>query len=177
MVGINGISVRPHLINLQADGLVISQEQRHGVGRPRYIYRLSKKGIEKFPTNYMNLTAHLLEALEAELPKDKLDQIYTRMGDEMAKRHPLPGNPQTLEEQLTALNTLLKPEGFQLKWEIKGNKLTMYNHGCPYHHVGLSHPDICKIDEIMFNNILKRDLVLEECMLTGDKVCKYVAEV
>ena len=88
MVGINGISVRHHLINLQADGLVISQEQRHGVGRPRYIYRLSKKGIEKFPTNYMNLTAHLLEALEAELPKDKLDQIYTRMGDEMAKRHP-----------------------------------------------------------------------------------------
>ena len=32
VVGINGISVRHHLINLQAEGLVTAEEQRHGVG-------------------------------------------------------------------------------------------------------------------------------------------------
>ena len=32
MLGINGISVRHHLINLQNEGLIVSEEQRHGVG-------------------------------------------------------------------------------------------------------------------------------------------------
>ncbi len=40
-VGINGISVRHHLTNLQADGLVTYEEERHGVGRPLMVYLLN----------------------------------------------------------------------------------------------------------------------------------------
>ena len=49
-VGINAISVRHHLTSLQIDGLVASEEERHGVGRPRLVYSLTESGIEKFPT-------------------------------------------------------------------------------------------------------------------------------
>jgi DeoR family transcriptional regulator, suf operon transcriptional repressor len=37
-VDINAISVRHHLTNMQADGLVAAEEERHGVGRPRLVY-------------------------------------------------------------------------------------------------------------------------------------------
>jgi len=40
-VGINAVSVRHHLTSLQADNLVQSQEERHGVGRPRLVYSLT----------------------------------------------------------------------------------------------------------------------------------------
>ena len=51
-VGINGISIRHHLTSLEADGLVTSSEERHGVGRPHLVYTLTDKGIEQFPTSW-----------------------------------------------------------------------------------------------------------------------------
>ena len=37
-VGINPISVRHHIVKLEAEGLVSSEDVRHGVGRPRRYY-------------------------------------------------------------------------------------------------------------------------------------------
>ena len=42
-VGINPISVRHHLTSLQVEGLVTSEEERHGVGRPRLLYALTRR--------------------------------------------------------------------------------------------------------------------------------------
>jgi predicted ArsR family transcriptional regulator len=49
-VEINSISVRHHLTNLLAEGLIQAQKKRHGVGRPRLVYSLTETGVEKFPT-------------------------------------------------------------------------------------------------------------------------------
>ena len=45
-VDINPISARHHLTNLQAEGLVAADEERHGVGRPRLVYFLTEEGME-----------------------------------------------------------------------------------------------------------------------------------
>ena len=57
-VGINGISIRHHLTSLEADDLVVSSEERHGVGRPRLVYSLTDAGIEEFPSSYLRLMAN-----------------------------------------------------------------------------------------------------------------------
>ena len=67
-VGINPISVRHHLTNLQMEGLVESQEERHGVGRPRLVYVLTDEGMERFPTRYMLLTTRLLSQMKETMP-------------------------------------------------------------------------------------------------------------
>ena len=59
-VGINPISVRHHLTNLQMEGIIAADEERHGVGRPRLVYTLTDVGMEKFPTRYLSLTTLLL---------------------------------------------------------------------------------------------------------------------
>lgn len=59
-IGINPISVRHHLTNLQAEGLIKAEEERHGVGRPRLAYSLTEDGMERFPTRYLRLTTRLL---------------------------------------------------------------------------------------------------------------------
>ncbi|NOQ40585.1 MAG: winged helix-turn-helix transcriptional regulator, partial [Anaerolineales bacterium] len=48
-VDINPISVRHHITKLEAEGLIQSEEERHGVGRPRLVYSLTNKGMEQFP--------------------------------------------------------------------------------------------------------------------------------
>ena len=46
-VGINPISVRHHLTNLQMEGLIAADEERHGVGRPRLVYSLTERPTQE----------------------------------------------------------------------------------------------------------------------------------
>jgi DNA-binding MarR family transcriptional regulator len=79
-VGINPISVRHHISKLEAEGLVDSDEELHGVGRPRRVYFLTESGLERFPTRYMQLTIRLLEKLKETLPEQAIKQLICHNG-------------------------------------------------------------------------------------------------
>src|SRR5512144_1978151 len=76
IVGINPISVRHHLTNLQMEGLVNAQEERHGVGRPRLVYLLTEDGMEKFPTRYLRLTTRLLAQMKESMPGPVVSKLF-----------------------------------------------------------------------------------------------------
>src|SRR5512133_1120332 len=84
-VSINAISVRHHLTNLMVDGLVESEEERHGVGRPRLVYSLSQKGIERFPTRYFELTSRLLDQMKETLPASVINRFFTDIAENLVK--------------------------------------------------------------------------------------------
>lgn len=176
-IGINGISVRHHLINLEADGLVESEQRRNGVGRPKFIYRLTLKGVEKFPTNYLRLLDHLMGAMK-DLGKDgDLDVIFTRIGHSLASRIKLNADAANLDDQLQELSCQLSPDGFKLSWETDGDRVMLHNHSCPYYQIGMNYPEICEIDRVLFSTTLKRELTHEACILTGDQQCTYIIKV
>ena len=77
-VGINPISVRHHLTNLQMEGLVMADEERHGVGRPRLVYSLTEDGMEKFPTKYLRLTTRLLTQMKETMPAPMVSKLLAR---------------------------------------------------------------------------------------------------
>ncbi len=83
-VEINPISVRHHIARLEAEGLVTSEEERHGVGRPRRLYFLTEGGLEHFPSRYMKLTIRLLEQLKGSMPDSMVRQLFTQMAEGMA---------------------------------------------------------------------------------------------
>ena len=173
VVGINGISVRHHLINLQAEGLVTAEEQRHGVGRPAFVYRLTEKGMEKFPTNYLKLTNYLLAELEESLSPEELEATFKRIGKKQAEESTNIDKNQPIEAQLEQLANQLASDRFLLSWKKEGDSIILQSDNCPYLHVGKEHPEICKIDETLFSEALGREVKLETCMLRGDPRCTY----
>jgi len=86
-VGINAISVRHHLTSLQASSLVSAEEERHGVGRPRLVYYLTEKGMEKFPTRYFRLTNNLLGQIKETLPEEEVKGIFRKMADHISEEY------------------------------------------------------------------------------------------
>ena len=84
-VGINPISVRHHVTKLEAEGFVTSEEERHGVGRPRRVYFLTEEGMEKFPTRYLRLTVRLLQQLKETLPEPMVDKLFTQVANDLVK--------------------------------------------------------------------------------------------
>ncbi|HAE86081.1 MAG TPA: hypothetical protein DCG78_06215 [Anaerolineaceae bacterium] len=173
VVGINGISVRHHLINLQAEGLVTAEEQRHGVGRPAFVYRLTEKGMEKFPTNYLKLTNYLLTELEENLSPEEVEATFQRIGKKQAEESTNIDKNQPIEAQIEQLADQLASERFMLSWKKEDDSIILQSDNCPYLHVGKEHPEICKIDETLFSEALGKEVKLETCLLRGDARCTY----
>lgn len=173
-VSINAISVRHHLTSLQAEGLVMAEEERHGVGRPRLIYLLTEKGLERFPTNYFRLTNRLLDQLKGKLPKTTVTDLFEQMATDAASGYALQAQGMTLEEKLDLIKELLKQEGFSVEWEKQSDQYVIHEITCPYYHVGQAHPEVCTVDQTMISTVLSIPVEKINCILKGDAHCTYL---
>ena len=176
VVEINPISVRHHISRLQADGLVSSEEERHGVGRPRQVYFLTEAGLEQFPTRYLRLTIRLLEQLKDNLPPKMVDQLFAQMATDLVEEYAQTAKMQglTIEQRLELVHDLLREEGFDLEWEKRDDQYFIREVNCPYLHVGQNHPEICVIDQTLISTVLDLPTEKVKCILDGDNQCTYV---
>lgn len=173
-VEINPISVRHHITKLQADGLVDSAEERHGVGRPRRLYFLTESGRERFPTRYLRLTLRLLEQLKETLPPEMVNKLFARMAQDLAADYEDELESLTLEERLNLMKTLLTSEGFTVEWERQGDTIQIRESNCPYYHIGQNHPEVCSVDQTLISTVLAVPAEKIKCMLHGDTYCTYI---
>jgi DeoR family suf operon transcriptional repressor len=172
--GINAISVRHHLASLQAGDLIQSEEERHGVGRPRLIYSLSEKGVEQFPTSYLKLTNHLLEQMQAILPDAMLKKVLDQVAEDITAGYIDQVKGLPMNERLNLVKRLLKEEGFLIEWKNTADGYEIREISCPYHHVGRGHPEICSIDQAVLSKLLEIPVTRISCILRGDNHCTYI---
>lgn len=174
IVDINPISVRHHIAKLEAEGLVTSEEVRHGVGRPRRLYFLTERGQERFPTRYLRLTIRLLEQLKETLPEPVVQKLFSQMATDMAADYKVEMDGLSLEERLNRVTSLLGQEGFTVEWEQKGNEYLIREVNCPYYHIGQNHPEVCSVDQTLISTILSIPAEKIQCVLNGDAHCTYI---
>jgi DeoR family transcriptional regulator, suf operon transcriptional repressor len=175
-VGINPISVRHHLTNLQVEGLVATEEERHGVGRPRLVYFLTEAGTERFPTRYLRLTTRLLAQMKESMPEPVVSKLFAQMADGLAEEYASQMKGLNMEERLDLAKTLLTEEGFDIQWEKTGSQYQIHEITCPYLQIGLSHPEVCTVDQTLISRMLAVPAEKVQCLLQGDAHCTYVVQ-
>lgn len=175
-VGINPISVRHHLTNMQVEGLVIAEEERHGVGRPRLVYFLTEEGMEKFPTRYLRLTTRLLQQVKDTIPGPVVSKLFNQMAEDIANDYSDQIQGLGMEERLEFVKELLAEEGFTVEWEKKGTQYQIHEISCPYYQIGLSHPEVCTVDQTVISRMLALPAEKVQCILTGAAHCTYVVQ-
>jgi DeoR family transcriptional regulator, suf operon transcriptional repressor len=175
-VGINPISVRHHISKLEADGLVNSDEELHGVGRPRRIYYLTEKGIEQFPTRYMRFTIRLLEQLKDTMPPAMVQQLFFQMANDLMDDYmeDTETDGLNMEERLDLMQSVLSKEGFNVEWEQQGEEYHIREINCPYLHISQTHPEVCSVDQTVISALLEVPAEKIQCVLNGDAHCTYV---
>ena len=174
VVEINPISVRHHINRLEAEGLVTSEEERHGVGRPRRLYFLTEAGQELFPTRYLRLTIRLLEQLKETAPPSLVNALFTQMADEIVTDHEKMLDGLSLEQKLDLVASLLSQEGFKVNWQLRGDHYAIIESNCPYFRVGQDHPEVCSVDQTVISRVLSVPAEKIQCMLRGDHACTYL---
>jgi DeoR family suf operon transcriptional repressor len=174
-VGINPISVRHHVTKLEAADLVTSEEERHGVGRPRRLYFLTEVGMEQFPTRYLRLTTRLLAQLKEHLPDSTVDDLFAKVAEGLISDYSkdMKIEDKSMEERLEIMTDLLKKEGFTIDWEKNDDGYQIRESSCPYFHIGQAHPEVCILDQALISNVLSVPVEKVECVLHGDSCCKY----
>lgn len=174
-VGISPISIRHHIASLQADYLVVCDEERHGVGRPRQLFSLTEAGVEQFPTRYVKLTLRLLKRLKETMPEALVNNLFTQMAKELASdlAADVDTTNLTIEERLGLILQLLRQEGFSIEWEKVGSNFLIHEASCPYYFIGQDHPEICTVDQVLISTLLNLPANKTKCILNGDSVCTY----
>jgi DeoR family transcriptional regulator, suf operon transcriptional repressor len=175
-VGINPISVRHHLGNLEKEGLVEGQEERHGVGRPRLVYVLTDEGMERFPTRYMRLTTRLIAQMKETIPGPMVSRLFGQIAEDLASEYADDIKGLSMEERLDFVKDLLAEEGFTVEWEKKDNQYQIHEISCPYYQIGVAHPEVCTVDQTLISKMLALPVSKVQCILNGAAHCTYVVQ-
>jgi len=175
-VGINPISVRHHLSNLEKEGLVEAQEERHGVGRPRLVYVLTEDGMERFPTRYLRLTTRLLAQMKESMPELVVSKLFSQVAEDLAATYADQLKGLSMEERLDTVKELLADEGFTVEWEKLKDGYHIHEITCPYFQIGQNHPEVCTVDQTLISRMLAVPVNKVQCILDGSAHCTYVVQ-
>jgi len=176
-VGINPISVRHHLTNLQMEGVIAAQEERHGVGRPRLVYTLTEAGMEKFPMRYLRLTTRLLAQMKESMPATMVKKLFSQIAEGLADEYADQMKNMSMEERLDFVKEMLSQEGFTVEWEKKDGQYQIHEISCPYYQIGVAHPEVCTVDQALISKMLAVPASKVQCILDGAAHCTYVVQV
>jgi DeoR family transcriptional regulator, suf operon transcriptional repressor len=175
-VGINPISVRHHLTNLQVEGLISAEEERHGVGRPRLVYILTEDGMEKFPTRYLRLTTRLLTQMKETMPGPVVSKLFSQIAEDLASEYSDQMQGLSMEQRLDFVKEMLSQEGFTVEWEKKDGEYQIHEISCPYYQIGVAHPEVCTVDQALISKMLAVPANKVQCILDGGAHCTYVVQ-
>ena len=173
-VGINPISARHHLTNLQMEGLVEGKEERHGVGRPRLVYILTDEGMERFPTRYLRLTSRLLTQMKESMSGAVVSNLFGQIAEDLVKEYAHDIQGLGMEERLDFVKELLAQEGFTVEWEKKDGAYEIHEISCPYYQIGMAHPEVCTVDQTLISKMLALPANKVQCILHGGTQCTYI---
>lgn len=176
-VGINAISVRHHLTNLQAEGLIMAEEERHGVGRPRLVYALTEQGMETFPSRYFKLVNSLIDQLKETLPEKEVSSLFYNMAEKLTADYEPMLAKMSIEERLELLKTILNDEGFEMDWEQEGKTCQIRELSCPYFKIGDYHPEVCVFGKSIISNILHVPLNKISHQEREKDLCTYTVDL
>ncbi|MEM0120376.1 MAG: ArsR family transcriptional regulator [Thermoprotei archaeon] len=172
-LGIRESAVRAHLESLRGEGAVTSVFERLGRGRPKKVYALTEKGLERFPRRYDEVLELLLREIEREDP-EKATQ-YMRSVAKLLAQTTLAGRipPLSVQEAATLLDSL----GFHTTYSVTDGQAAISSANCILRRVALKHPAlVCTgLHTWLIEDLTGRTGVkLGRCMAYGDEVCVHI---
>lgn len=177
-LGVTSMAVRQQLQRLEEDGLVDYTEERRGVGRPKRMWRPTRKADARFPEGYGDLTVDLIESAREAFGADGLERLVEartrRQIDQYRAKLPAPDAP--LARRVAALARLRNGEGYLAEWSRAkdGSFLLVENH-CPICAAAAVCQGLCAGELQLFERALGKDVTIERTdhLLADARRCAY----
>jgi DeoR family transcriptional regulator, suf operon transcriptional repressor len=175
-VGVKAITVRHHLNALLADGLVVMEEQRQGVGRPLHVFALSQAGRALYPHRYTLWISSLLDQLKDTLAPSMVDHLIEALAKTVADDARAEFADLPPRQRMRRLIDMLAQQGFMAQWQRTDEGKQLVELRCPYFAMEQRHPEICQIDEALIRSAMETEITKGSCLFAGDSVCTYILQ-
>jgi DeoR family transcriptional regulator, suf operon transcriptional repressor len=169
-------AIRRHLKDLESEGLILHQSIQTGMGRPNFVYELSREGRAQFPDRYNDFAMSLLGTLAETVGKDEMRSILQKQWERKAIEYRDRVGNGSLLDRVTKLVELRREEGYMAEChavEPDGFVLTEYN--CAISQIAESFPTVCGHELEMF------EIALGDCrverthwLVKGEHRCGYL---
>ncbi|MGF1459479.1 MAG: iron-sulfur cluster biosynthesis transcriptional regulator SufR [Leptolyngbyaceae cyanobacterium] len=184
--GVSAQAIRRHLKDLMTEALIEQRAVQSGMGRPNYLYQLSRKGRDRFPAQYDEFAISLLDTLAETVGKDQVRTILQKQWERKAIEYRAKLGNGPIAEQVDRLVRLRKAEGYMAEWhEVEPNSerctsspcyiITEYN--CAISHIAENFPSVCGHELEMFQ------MALPDCsvqrthwLVEGEHRCGYLVQ-
>jgi len=169
-------AIRRHLNELESEGLVSFTAEVAGMGRPQHIYRLTKKGRDRFPVGYDQFSVSFLDTLAESLGSEQFQAVLARQWQKKAEAYRQQIGSGTLGEQIQQLAELRQAEGYITDWyEVEGTGDYIYTeYNCAIASVAESFPAVCSHELEMFSAIFAKPVERTHWLVDGQHRCGYL---
>ena len=131
LLGLTPTGVRQHLMILEQEGLLESEELRGKVGRPALRYRLSRRGEAAFPTGYDELANALIDEVRSIYGAEGLQRVVRGVASRLAGAEPERLADRTPRERIEAVTKLFEERGIVADWERDGDVFLLHERTWP----------------------------------------------
>jgi DeoR family suf operon transcriptional repressor len=181
-------ATRRHLKELEEEGLIEHEAVQAGMGRPNFLYKLSKAGRDRFPGRYDEFAVSLLDTLADSIDRKQFNDILRKQWERKALEYRQLVGKGTLQERVARLVELRKAEGYMAEYHLVDSEaidsenigqpryiITEYH--CAISHIAETFPTVCGHELEMFT------MALEGCkverthwMVGGEHQCGYLVQ-
>lgn len=176
-LGVTRQAVRLQTEKLAAQGLLVGEQARGGVGRPGSVWNLTAAGHARFPDAHAQVTVELLEAVREEFGPDGLDRLIRRREDASRNLYMTAlAADADLEARLDRLTRLRAAEGYMAEWSLAGDGtyVLVENH-CPICAAATACQGFCRSELTLFREALAPAKVERiDHILQGARRCAYL---
>lgn len=174
-MGITPMGIRQHLISLERKGFVDYIARRYGVGRPAFLYRLTERADDLFPKAYHNFIVSTLRDLEKNEGRSKIEEIFRWRKERILRdRREALSDKKSLQDRVYALKDILESDGYLVDLDMDDNNFILREFNCPIAKVATEFKEACKYELQTYREILRKDVMRQECMAEGSPSCTYV---
>jgi predicted ArsR family transcriptional regulator len=179
-LGMTSAGARQHLLKLETAGMVESEDQRQGRGRPRKYWRLTQRGHDRFPDRHSDLTLDLLQSMRDVFGNRGLEKLIEhRESASVVAYRKLVGERRPLHQKLAALAEIRSREGYMasVAEDARERFLFVENH-CPICAAAAACQGLCRSELAIFRAVLGTDVTVERIdhILAGARRCAYRIE-
>jgi predicted ArsR family transcriptional regulator len=175
-LGISDEAARQQVIRLAADGLLASETEPRGIGRPTRRWFLTAAGHARFPDTHAELTLRLIEAVRSELGEPALERlIRVPEADTLRAYRDALAGAQTLAKRLARLAEIRSREGYMAECRTDGAAFLLLENHCSICAAATSCQGFCRSELEVFRAVLGPGVAVERTdhILAGARRCAY----
>ena len=175
-LGVTPNAVRQHLTNLEREGLVVSQPERSGRGRPSLLFVLTERADAVFPKRYGQLATMVLQEVQEMGGPDALDELFARVAARHANAIERDLVGLDFDEKLRRVVAWIGRAGTLVEQTEGPDGVHVTIHNCPFRNTALKFPQVCSITPQLISRLTDAAISQSDSIHRHDPYCSFVVQ-